>query len=116
MPAMSPPAQNPFPAPVRTSARMFVSAATCSRVSTNCARMSSFMALRLSGLFNVTVATPSTTEIRTRFSLTFLLRLDASIGNGFFPARHFALEIGIEYLRRAARDDETFRFRALAEV
>ncbi|MOA52644.1 hypothetical protein D3C78_1759780 [compost metagenome] len=61
MPLMSPPAQKPLPAPVSTRALTALSAATRSSASMNSVRMSSLMALRLSGRFRVMVATASVT-------------------------------------------------------
>ena len=63
MPLMSPPAQKPLPAPVSTRARMALSAVTDSSAAMNSVRMSSLMALRLSGRFSVSVAMPSVTVI-----------------------------------------------------
>ncbi|MNL26337.1 hypothetical protein D3C87_1478570 [compost metagenome] len=58
MPEMSPPAQKPLPSPVNTNAFVPRSALTASSAWINSARMASLIALRFSGRFSVSVATP----------------------------------------------------------
>jgi hypothetical protein len=57
----SPPAQNALPAPVSTTTRIDESASNAAKAAVNSARMSSLMALRLSGRSSVTRATASST-------------------------------------------------------
>src|SRR5207249_11914060 len=78
MPAMSPPEQNDLPFPVRTTARTVSSLPARSSVATNCARISSLMALRTSGLFNLTIATESSADNSTR-----LVIIASQTGDGF---------------------------------
>jgi len=59
MPRMSPPAQNAPPAPVRITARIDLSAAIAGTTRANSSFISALSALRASGRFIVSVATPS---------------------------------------------------------